>query len=225
MDKNQVKNEILEACKFRHACKVFNKERKVSDEDFKFILEVARLSPSSFGIEPWKFIVIENEDLKNDLKPACYGATRQLSSASHFVIVLARKKQDTIYSSKYVEYLQRKVKNLPTEELVQDFINVFGTFEKNANLFESDRTIFDWACKQTYIAVGNMMSAAAQIGIDSCAMEGFTAKDVDDILEKHNIIDKNEFGTSCLLSFGYREAEPPFPKTRNPIENIVSFVK
>ena len=224
MDNNEIKNQVIDACKFRFACKEYDINKKISDEDFKYILQVARLSPSSFGIEPWKFLIIQNDDLRNEMLKPCYGCQNQLKTASHFVIMLARKKQDTIYNSKYVDYLQRKVKNLPTEELVKDFVDTYHAFQEHNNL-TTDQALFDWACRQTYIALANMMSAAAQIGIDSCAMEGYNGKELEEMLVKHGLMNKDEFGISCLISFGYRKNEPPFPKTRNPIDNIVKFVK
>lgn len=224
MDNNEIKNQVIDACKFRFACKEYNINKKISDEDFKYILQVARLSPSSFGIEPWKFLIIQNNELRQEMLESCYECQNQLKTASHFVIMLARKKQDTIYNSKYIDYLQRKIKNLPNENLVKDFVDTYQAFQIHNNL-TTDQTLFDWACRQTYIALGNMMSAAAQIGIDSCAMEGFSKQKLENLLLKNNLINKDEFGISCLISFGYRKNDPQFPKTRNLLDNIVQFVK
>lgn len=66
--------EILEAFNYRYACKKFNKDKKVSDEDFATIIESARLSPSSFGLEPWKFLLLKNEKMKEDFKEFAWGA-------------------------------------------------------------------------------------------------------------------------------------------------------
>lgn len=223
MDKNQVKDQIMTSCKFRFACKEFDQNKKISDSDFEFILQVARLSPSSFGIEPWKFLVIQGKSIRQKMLGACYGAQNQLKTASHFIVMLARKKLDTIYSSKYVDYLQREVKKLPSEELVKDFVDTYHTFQKSNNLVD-DATLFAWSSKQTYIALGNMMSAAAQIGIDSCAMEGFDRNELEKILEENGLLSRLHFGIACLIAFGYRKNDPPFPKTRNPLQNIVKFV-
>ena len=76
-----------EAMDFRHACKVFDESKKISDEDIKYILEAGRKSPSSFGMEAWKFLVITNEELKEKLKPACWNQV-QITSCSHLVIIL-----------------------------------------------------------------------------------------------------------------------------------------
>ena len=81
-------NDFSNAMAFRHACKVFDESKKVSDEDMRFILEVGRTSPSSFGMEGWKFLVITNEALKAKLRPSCWDQV-QITSCSHLVVVLA----------------------------------------------------------------------------------------------------------------------------------------
>ncbi len=225
MNKEEIKKQILDAANFRFACRDYDKNKKISDEDFNFILEIGRLSPSSFGLEPWKFLVIkDNQELKQKIRKISHGAEKQLDSCSHFVIVLARKKIDTKYGSEYIVNMLNNVRKVP-EEWVEGFNNSLGEFQNGSfNLFESDRAIFDWATKQTYIPLGNMMSAAAQIGIDSCAVEGFDKNELEKLLTEENIIDPEHFGVSCLLAFGYREHGPAFPKTRNPFEDVVEFV-
>ena len=85
------KEEILKAHGYRRAIKEFEASQKISDEDFEFILEVGRKSPSSFGWEPWKFMVVQNMELREKLMEPSWGAQKQLPTASHFVILLARK--------------------------------------------------------------------------------------------------------------------------------------
>ena len=167
--------DILKAFNFRHATKSYDASKKVSDADFHTILEAGRLSPSSFGFEPWKFLVIERQDIKDKLFPLAWGAQNSLRGASHFVIVLARKKVDTLYSSPYITHIMRDVQHLP-EDAEQGRKAAFEAFQKDDfNLLESDRAIFDWASKQTYLALANMMTTAAMLGIDSCPIEGLTA--------------------------------------------------
>ena len=79
---------FMEAMDFRHACKIFDETKKISDEDMNFILEVGRKSPSSFGMEPWKFLVITNEELKAKLRPFCWDQP-QITTCSHLVVILA----------------------------------------------------------------------------------------------------------------------------------------
>ncbi|MDC2865063.1 NAD(P)H-dependent oxidoreductase [Bacillus sp. BP-3] len=219
------KEEILKAYEFRHACKVFDVNKKISDEDFHFILETGRLSPSSFGFEPWKFVVIQNQNLRQKLLPVAWGAQKQLPTASHFVVILARKKEDMMYNSSYISNFMTNIQNLPPE-VVDAKSNFYKTFqESDFNLLESDRAMFDWASKQTYIVLGNMMTAAAQIGIDSCPIEGFQQEKVESLLREEGIISGEAFGVSCLVAFGYRLEEPQREKTRQTMDMVVEWIK
>ncbi|ROR25851.1 endoribonuclease L-PSP [Mobilisporobacter senegalensis] len=107
-----VKQTIIDAFNFRYACKKYDKSKVISKEDFHLILETGRLSPSSFGFEPWKFLVVQDEDLKEKLRPISWGTINSFDGASHFVIILARKKVDTIYSSEYVDSILNDMYNL-----------------------------------------------------------------------------------------------------------------
>lgn len=217
--------DILKAFNFRHATKSYDASKKVSDADFHTILEAGRLSPSSFGFEPWKFLVIERQDIKDKLFPLAWGAQNSLRGASHFVIVLARKKVDTLYSSPpYITHIMRDVQHLP-EDAEQGRKAAFEAFQKDDfNLLESDRAIFDWASKQTYLALANMMTTAAMLGIDSCPIEGFNRSKVEAMLAEEGLLDKEHFGVSVMASFGYHNDEP-YAKTRQAMEDIVTWVK
>ncbi|MGG2094971.1 NAD(P)H-dependent oxidoreductase [Bacillus sp. S13(2024)] len=219
------KEEILKAYHFRHACKEFDVNKKISDEDFHFILETGRLSPSSFGFEPWKFVVIQNQELREKLLPVAWGAQKQLPTASHFVVILARKKEEMLYNSSYISDFMKNIQKLP-EEVIAMMRGFYKEFqESDFQLLESDRAIFDWASKQTYIALGNMMTAAAQIGIDSCPIEGFNPEKVNAVLKEEGIISDDTFGVSVLVAFGYRAEEPKHDKTRQSMNQVVEWIK
>jgi nitroreductase len=218
------KKEILEAFQFRHATKEFDPTKKISDSDFQFILEAGRLSPSSVGYEPWKFIVVQNRQLREKLREVSWGAQGQLPTASHFVVILARTIKDTKYDSKYVEDQMLNVKKFPPEVFEQIKVWYKSFQEEDLHLLESDRAIFDWACKQTYIALGNMMTAAAQIGIDSCPIEGFDFDKVQAVLEEEGLLENGHLGVSVMVAFGYRAKEPR-PKTRKKLEDIVKWIE
>ncbi len=219
------KEEILRTHNFRFACKEFDSTKKVLEEDLKFILEVGRLSPSSFGFEPWKFLVIEKEELKEKLLPITWGIQRQMPTLSRLVIILARKKKDMIYSSDYIKYMVEDIHNIHGD-LADMRIERYRKFqEEDFKLLDMDRIIFDWAIMQTYIALGNMVTAAAEIGIDSCPIEGFHREKLEELLEKEGIIDREQFGVSCMVAFGYRKENPKRSKTRKPIEEVVEWIR
>lgn len=223
IEKDNIKKQILDAFMFRNACKEFDPTKTISNEDFNFILETARLSPSSFGFEPWEFLVLQNKSIREKIKPFCSGAQLQLPTASHFVIILARA--DMQYDSDYVMRIMKEVEHLP-EEIVKMKYDFFKNFEENDyKLFESERAMTDWAKKQVYIPLANMMTSAAMIKIDSCPIEGFVPDKIQEILAQEGLIDPNKLKVACMVAFGYRAAEPMFPKTRQSLDDIVKWVK
>lgn len=222
-DKEQVKQDILDAYHFRHATKEFDPNKKVSDDDFRFIMETGRLSPSSFGFEPWRFVVIQNPELREKIKNTAWGAYGKLPEASHFVVILARTKKDTKYDSPYLQDHFKNVKNLPEDHMAK-YLEKIEQFQKvDFDLLEGSRPLYDWAGKQTYLALGNMMTAAAQIGIDSCPIEGFDIEKMNTLLDEEGLLEDGCFSISVMAAFGYRVKDPA-PKTRRPYEDIVKFV-
>ena len=218
------KNRILEAYNFRHACKVFDTQKKISEEDFLTILESARLSPSSFGFEPWKFLVVQNHELREKLLPLTWGAKGTLPTASHFVIILARKQKSMRYDSAYIEHIMSDVHHLP-QEISKARRDVYKKFQEcDFSLLESERATFDWATKQTYIALANMMTTSAMLEVDSCAIEGFEAKELEALMSREFGVDSEEFGVSVMVAFGYRK-EPQKTKTRQSMQDIMKWYK
>lgn len=215
------KEEIIKAFQFRHACKEFDKTRLIPKEDFDFILETARLSPSSFGFEPWHFIVVQNEKMRNLLKENAWGAPKKLETASHFVLGLSMKSALTKWDSEYISNFMKEIQQLP-EEALKGKLKFYEEFQKRDFDLNDGRKLLDWASKQNYIALGNMMTSAALIGIDSCPIEGFKIYETEAILKEHFGIDTDKFGISYMVAFGYRVAEPR-EKTRRKIENITSW--
>ncbi|GGN94159.1 NAD(P)H-dependent oxidoreductase [Saccharibacillus kuerlensis] len=217
-----VKRQLLDAYQFRHAVKDFDPERKVSKEDFDFILEAGRMSPSSYGFEPWKFVVVQNPELRDKIAAHAGGARRQLASASHAMLVLARLPREMTADSDYISYMLNEVQRLP-QEIAEMKRKTYDTFLRTGfALQDNERAMFEWSCRQTYLALGNMMTAAAMIGIDSCPMEGFVKHEVERVLIEEGLMDDSRFGLACMSAFGYRSAEAP-EKTRQPLENVVEW--
>ena len=161
------RKQILNAFNFRHACKEFDTNKKISEDDFSVILESAQLSPSSFGFEPWEFIVLQDMDIREKIKPFCWGAQKQLPTASHFVVLLARNGKDMKYDSDYIKETMIELQKSSTEVIITR-LERLKKFQENDFKLSNDIALFDWACKQSYIALANMMTSAALLGIDSC---------------------------------------------------------
>ncbi|WP_217622544.1 NAD(P)H-dependent oxidoreductase [Paenibacillus agri] len=223
VETTSVKKEILSAYNFRHATKEFDGSKKINDEDFEFILETGRLSPSSFGFEPWKFVVVQNPVLREKLYDYAWGAQRQLRTASHFVLILSRLPKDLLPNSDYLSGLMQNVQNMPPEAF-EGRKNRFDDFLKNDfELKDNERALFEWGCRQSYIALGNMMTAAAQIGVDSCPIEGFNKRKIEEILSAEGIMDADHFGISCMVAFGYRLNDPR-RKIRQDAGQVIQWV-
>lgn len=217
-----MKDLFLKAMRERYACKEFDIEKKISKEDFDFILEAGRLSPSSFGFEPWQFLVITSPEKKLEVTEYSWGGRDRATGASHFMVVLTRR-GDMRHDSKYLNDFMRNVQRLPEEviELKTKFYRDFQ--EEDFKLLEGSRTLTDWAGKQSYIALGNMMTAAAYRGINSCPIEGFHMEKTTHILAEKFGIDVDKFDLAYMVAFGYEKRPQEFPKTRRPIEDIVKY--
>ncbi|WP_299779686.1 NAD(P)H-dependent oxidoreductase [uncultured Formosa sp.] len=219
---NIAKADILNAFNFRHATKEFDATKKVSDEDMKFILETAHLSPSSFGFEPWHFIVVQDKELRELLKPVAWGAPLKLDTASHFVLGLSMKAPMVKHDSEYIMHMMKDVKQLP-QEVIDMYSTFYREFQERDFDLDTDKKLFDWSSKQTYIALGNMMTAAALTGIDSCPIEGFHQEKAEALLQEKFGVDTDKYGLSFMVAFGYRKADPEFGKSRRDFEAIVTW--
>ena len=215
------KNEISNILNFRHACKEFDSNKKISEEDFNLILEAGRLSPSSMGIEPWKFLVIENQELKNQLGEVCWGGKVQMPTCSHLVVYLSRSSKELRSNSNYIDHLLRNIKNM-SEEDTSKFKSVMKSLEDIR--FESDKDMEAYSNNQVYIALANMMNVAAMLQIDSCAIGGINGVAVEKILVDRGLLDIEKFNITLCAAFGYRVNEPG-DKKRQSIEEIVTWVK
>ena len=216
-----MKEQFLQAMKFRHACKLFDAQKTISAEDFEYILEVGRLSPSSFGFEPWHLVVVQSRELREKLKQDAWGATDKLTTASHFVVILSRRKAETEANSDYIQYIMKDVQKLP-ENVREMKEGAYAKFLSQDFELTTERAAFDWGIRQAYIALGNMMTAAAYIGIDSCPMEGFNQKTSERILARDLDVDVDKYGIACMVAFGYRVKDQP-PKTRRQLAEVVSW--
>jgi len=208
-----MKNMFLDAMSFRHACKIFDENKKISDKEIRSILSVAQNSPSSFGMEAWKFLVITNDELKAKLQPACWNQV-QITTCSHLVVILAG-----INSVKPESGLPKKrfSRRNMTKDKLEFYLDLYADHLKDT--LSNDNNIYDWTSKQTYIAAGNMMTYAASLGIDSCPIEGFNRADIEDILN----LDKKEYQLSMILPLGYRINEQS-SKLRLNFDEVVEFI-
>lgn len=215
------KKEIIDVLNFRHSCKEFDINKKISDDDFEVILEAGRLSPSSMGIEPWKFLVIENQELKNELGAVCWGGKVQMPTSSHLVVYLSRAAKELRFDSNYINHLLKEVKHLP-EDVVSTYKGIMKSIEEVR--FKEDSDLEAYASEQVHIALANMMNVAAMQGIDSCPIGGIDRKAVEKILVDRGLLDTDKFNITLCGAFGYR-VNNPGEKLRQGMDEIVTWVK
>ncbi|MCI4624966.1 MAG: NAD(P)H-dependent oxidoreductase [Candidatus Magnetoovum sp. WYHC-5] len=202
-----MKDEILKTLNFRHACKLFDEMRKIPKEDLLFILEAGRLSPSSFGLEQWKFIVVQSKELKEALQTACFNQM-QLSTCSDDVAILA--KIEALHpDGQYVNTMLKRFGY--TQEFETRLFNVYKQYYNNTN-------VLWWSIAQCHIAAANMMTAAASIGIDSCPIGAFEPLKVREVLG----YDPKQYEIALIVPFGYRKNPQP-AKNRLSFEEVVEF--
>ena len=216
------KEDIINAFQYRHATKEFDSTKKVSDEDINFILKTANLSPSSFGFEPWHFVVVQDKELRELIKPVAWGAPLKLDTASHFVLGLSMKAPMVKHDADYIMHMMKDVKQLP-EDVIEMYSKFYREFQENDFDLDTDKKLFDWSSKQTYIALANMMTSAALTGIDSCPIEGFHQEKAEALLKEKFGIDTDKYGLSFMVAFGYRKEAPAHAKSRRDFNDIITW--
>lgn len=214
------KEDVLNAFHHRASTRSYDGSKKIPAEDFNYILELGRLSPSSVGSEPWQFVVLQNAELRQKIKPYCWGIPT-METSSHIVVILAKK--NARYDSDYfAEVMNRRGLEGEAREKALAIYKKFQ--EQDIGILDTERSLFDWASKQTYIALGNMMTGAAMIGVDSCPIEGFDYKEVNRILAEAGLFDPAEWGVSVMCTFGYRDKEIR-QKARKGFDEVVKFIE
>jgi nitroreductase len=201
-------HDFAEAMEFRHACKRFD-DAEIPEETFEMILEFGRLSPSSFGMEPWRFWVIVSDVLKSELRPLCWNQP-QITECSHLVVIAADN-ESIMPGTDYVERMFAR-RGLPQEAL-ERYLKVYA--EHMRPQFHNREAVEAWTHKQCYIAAANMMTGAAALGIDSCPIEGFEKTKVEAALA----FDPG-YSAALILAFGYR-LNPQGDHARLPMEQLV----
>lgn len=204
-------SEFIEAMAFRHACKHFDTTKHIPAEQFESILEVARTSPSSFGMEPWRLIVVRNDSLRKALKPLCWNQS-QITECSELVILTTDN--DIVRSrSPYVRTMFER-RGL-SAEAVDTYVGVYKNYL--APIENDELLLENWTAKQCYIAAANMMTYAATLKIDSCPIEGFEKEQVEAVL------DLPQGKTVALIcAFGYR-VDPQSAQIRLAMKEIVEY--
>ncbi len=189
---------FIENQNWRYATKKFDSTKKISNEDLDTLKEAIRLSSSSYGLQPYQIIIVENPELRAQLQPASWGQS-QVVDASH-IIVFAN--EIAVSEEKIDLYLDVicETRNLPAGTM-----KGYGDYMKSVLLKLSPEEFKIWTAKQTYLALGNLLNAAAELKIDSTPMEGFVPEKVNEILGLNQL----GLNASLMATIGYRHEEDP----------------
>jgi len=205
---------LLEDLKWRYAVKQYNTE-KVSEDKVQQILEAINLSASSCGLQPYRLIVIENDELRSKLGEGSFNG--QILNSSHLLVFAAFNDVTSDHIKDYMD-LTAKTREIPLEAL--------SDFSATLNGYFSSRTTEEnriWADKQAYIALGTALIAAAHLKVDATPMEGFDAKKFDELLG----LEEKALHSTVILSIGYRDEESDsyasLKKVRLPINDFVLY--
>lgn len=224
MTQEAIKEQIRQALDHRVAVRVYDENRDISRQDMEVILDAAWLSPSSVGLEGWRFLVLDRDQIqaiRPDLQPLAWGAQPQLDTASHFVILLAEKNARYDGPSMRASLIRR---GLTSDQDLNSRLTLYETFQTQHMRLDSPRALFDWTGKQTYIALANMMLTASLLGIDSCPIEGFDYEAVNALLAAKGWLDPECEGVASMLSLGYRLKDPKHPRSRKPRQEVICWL-
>ncbi|WP_221029128.1 NAD(P)H-dependent oxidoreductase [Actomonas aquatica] len=208
------KETLLDALKWRYATKQFDPAKKIDDATWAALEETLVLAPSSYGLQPWKFIVVEDPAIKAQLVPASYGQT-QAADASHFVVFTVRRGLDDAHLDHFIERTA-EIRGITPDDLAGFRKVIAGSLAgaRQAGFLDA------WQEHQIYIALGQLMTAAALLGIDTCPMEGIDKAKFDEILG----LTGTDYATGVACAVGYRSADDKYaavPKVRFPAVEVI----
>ena len=204
--------QLTENLKWRYATKKFEASKKVSEADIEEIKNAIQLSASSYGLQLYKVLIIEDQELKNKLKAAAFNQS-QVTDASHLIVFCNYKNVE----SKHVDdFLQLKA-NIQKIDITN--LDGYGQVMKNKIASMSESAMDEWTTKQVYIALGNLLAACAELKIDACPMEGFDAQKFNEILD----LESKGLNAAVLAPIGYRAEDDKYqfiPKVRKPFDQL-----
>lgn len=213
--------DIESALKFRRAMKSFDASKKINKEDIELILEAIRLTPTSYGFEPFNVIVAQDADFRKELEKAA-GVNAAKFTASHLLIFTAKTGEELTRKDGHIDHMLRDVAQM--NAIVRTGYKTFWKkwAKTDFKILGDDDKLHQWAARQAYIALGFAMMTAAERGIDSCAMEGFSIDKLAEILEELKLIDREKELPVVMLALGYGNKEP-HSQTRRDINEIIKY--
>ena len=209
-------HNYIESLKWRYATKKFDSNRTISEKDLELLLEATRLSASSFGLQPYHVLIVRDQEVRSQLKSVSWGQS-QITDASH-LMVFANKKS---FGAELIDNYLKDVSE--TREIPMEGLQGYGDFMKSKLVPLPDAQKESWTAKQTYLAVGNLLSAAGALEIDTCPIEGFEPERYDALLG----LSEKGLTAAVVVALGYRSEEDEtqhFKKVRQSKEALFTHI-
>lgn len=209
--------KLVEKLNWRYAVKKFDATKKIAATDWEALEEALRLAPSSYGLQPWKFLVVQNPEVRKKLTPLSWGQT-QVEDCSHYIVLTVKEKMDESHIQKFIEKTAQ-VRKMQAADLEGYKNMMIGDLVKGPR----SEVINFWAQRQSYIAMGFLMEAAALLNIDTCAMEGIDPKGYDKVLG----LEGSGFATVAAVATGYRHSDDKYqhaPKVRFDKKDVITVI-
>lgn len=207
--------QVIESLQWRYATKMFDPSKKIPADIWQAIEASLVLTPSSFGMQPWKFFVITDDGIRQQLLEHSWNQ-RQVVDASHVVVLAIKKEIDEAEVDRYMNSTA-EIRQAPLESL-EGFSQVIKGFLANPKLDKNE-----WATKQVYIALGQLMTTAALLGIDACPMEGFVPPQYDEVLG----LSEKGYASVLVCPLGYRAEDDKYAglaKVRYPHSEVIEHL-
>ena len=206
-------NNILDALEWRYAVKKFDDKASLTEQQILEVKKVFNLSASSYGLQPYKMIVVQNPELKEKLVPASFGQ-QQISQSAAILVFAVRTDFGMDYIDQFFKYMSTK-RQIPLENL-----EGYKNFMKGSFANKSEDEISSWATKQVYLTMGHMLASLAALQIDACPMEGLDPQAYDKILD----LDAKQLKTIIAMPIGVRapdDASATALKVRKDLSDII----
>jgi nitroreductase len=214
---NESHQRILEALNWRYATKVFDAARKIPAGIWSALEQTLVLTPSSYGLQPYQFLIVADPAKRAALRPHSWNQS-QVTDSSHYVVFTARTKMTEADVDKLIQRITQ-IRGIPAEALSMYRGMMVGDIVNGPR----GRVAHEWAARQAYIALGNLMTAAAVLGVDTCPLEGLNPAEYDRILG----LEGGDYKTVVACALGYRAADDKYAalaKVRYETSDLVRVI-
>jgi nitroreductase len=206
--------QLIDALGWRYATKKFDSARRIPTATWEALEQSLVLTPSSYGLQPWRFVVVTDPTRKRELVPHSWNQT-QSADCSHHVVFAVRTVLEEADVDRYLARVS-EVRQIPVASQVGYRGMMIGDVVKGPRSAQ----VFEWAARQAYIALGQFMGSAAVLGIDTCPMEGIVPAQYDRILG----LEGTGYSTVVACAAGYRAVDDKYsrlPKVRFPADEVI----